>query len=186
MVKFYVLLRTSSSKTQMFLLKKPDIFQEYRIFCSRFIAFAFALSLRFFVLIRIEQLSKDNVTTFRRPLRAPDQIPPDRFNVINMEFLSLMRKRLSCEKSRAIRSKEKRLYSHARSAQPDCSFLSSVHSISGFLVKLSKNAQNLSGGPVLTVLEMTDNLLLNCNQKNPILKLIQTEFCFGPFFTRTF
>ena len=71
-------------------------------------------------------------------------------------------------------------------AQPDCYFLSSVHSISGFLVKLSKNAQNLSGGPVLTVLEMTDNLLLNCNQKNPILKLIQTEFSFGPFFTRTF
>lgn len=33
-----------------------------------------------------------------------------------------MRRRLSCETSRAMRSKEKRLYSHARSAQPDCSF----------------------------------------------------------------
>ena len=85
-----------------------------------------------------------------------------------------------------MRSKEKRLYSHATSAQPDCYFLSSVHSISGFLVKLSKKAQVLSGGPVLTVLVMIDNLSLNCNQKNPILKLNQTEFGFRPFFTRTF
>ena len=53
-------------------------------------------------------------------------------------------------------------------------------------MKLSKKAQVLSGGPVLTALVMIDNLLLNCNQKNPTLKLNQTEFGFRPLFTGTF
>ena len=41
-VKFCVLLRTSSSKTQMLFLNK-NIFQEYWLLCSRFIAFTFDL-----------------------------------------------------------------------------------------------------------------------------------------------
>ena len=48
----------------------------------------------------------------RLPIRAPDQIL-DRFYVINMAFLSLMRRRLSRETYQAAKSKEGRLYSQA-------------------------------------------------------------------------
>ena len=81
MVKFCVLLRTSSGKTQMLLLK--------RIFCMNidcFVVDSLCLHLTFVAFCLLSVICKQLTAT--STVRAPDQIL-DRFYVISMEFLSL-------------------------------------------------------------------------------------------------
>ena len=115
MVTFCVLLRTSSSKTQMLFLKK-NIFQEYWLPCSRFITFTTLLTFDLCGLLSFVCHSYTigkTILLLCGPIRAPDQIQ-DRIYVISMEFLLLRRRRSSWRNSLAARNKEKRLYSKVR------------------------------------------------------------------------
>ena len=109
MVKFCVLLLSSSSKTQMLLLKKNSKNIDCFVVDSPRLLLTFVVYCLLFV-IRKQYIIIKIIKLLRRPISASDQIP-DRFYVMSIEFLSLRRRRLFCKTSLAARSEERLLYS---------------------------------------------------------------------------
>ena len=135
MVKFCDLLRTSSSKTQMLFLKM-NLFQEYWLFCNRFITFTFGLC-GLLSVIHKQQVKQYNYYIDQSELltRLQTDFTPSVWNFCRwVADISLGKTSL------AVRNKEKQLYSQATSGSAraqlwtSCSLTSVVKDLSSGLL----------------------------------------------------
>ena len=110
-LSFVFFCKQATAKLKCFLWRRIYIFQEFWLFCSRFVTFTFDFcDLLYFVCNSWKTAKRIEIILW--PMRAPDQIL-DGFYVINMAFLSLRSRRLLCETSLASRSEKRWLYLQA-------------------------------------------------------------------------
>ena len=94
--KFCVLLQTSSSKTQMFSLKK-NIFLKYILFCSRFITFT-TLTLRPYVFcLSFVNNGPRSGQNFRYPHFSRDHSIPLEFTLTQHHAIALNTGKVDCK-----------------------------------------------------------------------------------------
>ena len=110
-LRFVFFCKQDTAKLKRSLWRRIYLFQEFWLFCSRFVAFTFDLWDLLCFVCNLWTIAK-RIETILWPVRAPDQIL-DRFYVISMVFLSLRRRHLSRETSLMSRSEERWLYLQA-------------------------------------------------------------------------